>query len=383
MSAFYTSKQIKVKDRIVGPGQPIFLTAEIGLSHMGDFGDAKSMIESAAKAGCDGVDMFMASSHEFYFAPFREDNDTRKVWDEQSFNDQQWKELFVLADELGIILYITPLDTVSMCRAVALGTPMINLNSDDINNLLMLEEAAGLGIPITFHDINASLAEVEAAVNTLIENGCEDLIVLHSTQESGEEESLYASANLNVIRTYRTAFSGRGVLAGCVEHTTSDFLIYGVAAMEPVLISKHIQVSSEKNVHDANISVDIDALSTMVKKVRYIEMALGQGNNQKVVDKDGKLSFGAVARRKVLVSASDIPAGKVIEKSDLVAKRPGRLGGLHPWKYREIVGSKAKQDISKDTLLNINMFEEFPELPYKFPDIEAIKVKSTENIQGA
>ena len=383
MSMYYTGKLVKVKDRLIGLGQPIFLTAEIGLSHMGCFEDAKSMIKSAAEAGCDGVDMFMASSHEFYFAPFREDNDTRKVWDEQSFDDQQWKELFALADKLGIILYITPLDAVSMHRAAKLGTPMINLNSDDINNLLMLEEAAALGIPVTFHDINASLSEVEAAVATLIENGCEDLIVLHSTQESGEEKSLYASANLKVIDTYRAAFGGRGVLAGCVEHTTSDFLIYGVAAMGPVLISKHIQVSSEKNVHDSNISVDIDALSTMIKKVRYIEMAIGQGNNQKVVDKDGKLSFGSIARRKVLVAATDIPAGKVIEKCDLIAKRPGRLGGLHPWKVNLLVGSKASQAISKDTLLNMNMFEDFVEQSYKFPDIEAVKVESTENIQGA
>ena len=383
MSCYFLNKVVKVKNRLIGPGQPIFLTAEIGLSHMGNFGDAKSMIKSAAKAGCDGVDMFMASSDEFYFAPFMEGNDTRKVWDEQSFNTEQWQELFALADELDIVLYITPLDIVSMRRAAELGTPMINMNSDDINNLLMLEEAAKLGIPITFHDINASLAEVEAAVATFVDNGCKDLIVLHSTQESGEEDSLYASANLNVINTYRTAFGGRGVLAGCVEHTTSDFLIYAVAAMNPVLISKHIQVSSEKNVHDTNISVDIDALSTMIKKVRYVEMALGQGNNQKVVDKDGKLSFGAIARRKVLVAACDIQAGKIIDKNDLVAKRPGRLGGLNPWSARLLIGSKAKQDISKNSLLNMNMFEDYQELQYKYPDIEALYVESTDNIQGA
>lgn len=383
MSTYASNKVIKVKNRLIGPGQPIFLTAEIGLSHMGCFEDAKSMIKAAAEAGCDGVDMFMASSRDFYFAPFKEDNDTRKVWDEQSFSDAQWQELFALADKLDIVMYITPLDPVSMRRAAKLGTPMINLNSDDINNLLMLEEAAQLGIPITFHDINASLAEVEAAVSTLVENGCSDLIVLHSTQESGEEASLYASANLNVIKTYKAAFGGRGVMAGCVEHTTSDFLIYGVAALEPVLISKHIQVSAEKNVHDANISVDINALSTMIRKVRYIEMALGQGNNQKVVDKDGKLSFGAIARRKVLVAARDIPCGKIIDKNDLVAKRPGRLGGLHPWHVRLLIGSKARQDISQDTLLGLNMFEDYPEQDYKFPDIEAIQVKSTANIQGA
>lgn len=383
MNACCTNKSIKVKNRLIGPGQPIFLTAEIGLSHMGCFDDAKSMIKAAARSGCDGVDMFMASSRDFYFAPFTEDNDTRKVWDEQSFTEEQWRELFTLANELDIVLYITPLDIVSMKRAFALGTPMINLNSDDINNLPMLEEAAKQGIPVTFHDINASLAEVETAVATLVDNGCKDIIILHSTQESGEEASLYASANLNVINTYRTAFSGRGALAGCVEHTTSDFLIYAVAAMGPVLISKHIQISKEKNIHDANISVDADALSTMIKKVRYVEMAVGKGNNQKVVNKQGELSFGAIARRKVLVAAADIPAGKIIDKNDLTAKRPGRLGGLHPRNAYLLIGAKARHDISEDTLLNMNMFENYQELPYKYPDIESVYVESTDKIQGA
>jgi sialic acid synthase SpsE len=384
-ASFPANRVIKVKDRLIGPGQPIFLTAEIGLAHMGDFEDAKNMIKAAADAGCDGADMFMASGEDFYHAPFGpgDQNDSRKVWAEQSFSMDQWRELLDYADELGIVLYPTPLDPVSMRHAAELGVPMINLNSDDINNILMLKEAAGLGIPITFHDINASLAEAEAAVRTLIDHGARDLIILHSTQETGEEDILYTSANLRVIDTYRSAFGGMGVLTGCVEHTTSDFLIYAVAALQPVLISKHIQVSKEKNVHDTNISVEIDALSTMVKKVRYVEMALGSGINQKVVGQDGKLSHGARARRKVLVAARDIPAGKVIDEYDIIAKRPGHLGGLHPWQSEVLIGAKAKADIAYNQILNLNLFEDYQQAAYKFPDIEAVKVESVEKVQGA
>ncbi len=376
---------ITVGSRKIGAGQRIFLTAEIGLAHMGNFEDCKAMVRAAAEAGCDGVDIFMCSGEDFYFAPFGpgDSRDSRKTWREQSFNDAQWRELLALSRELDIILYPTPLDPVSLRRTGELGFPMLNLNSDDLNNVLMLEDAAKLGIPITFHDINASLAEAEAAVRVLGDAGARDLIILHSTQESGDEAELYASANLEVINTYRQAFGHAGVLAGCVEHTTSDFLIYAVTAMRPALISKHIQIDKEKNQHDNQISVNLAELKTMVKKVRYVEMALGGGVNQRNVGPDGSMSHGALARRKVLVAARDIPAGKVIERADLIAKRPGHLGGLHPWQAYTVLGARARHPIAYNTPLELDDFETFAPHSYKFPEIGVCRVGNVANIRGA
>ncbi len=373
---------IQVGNRKIGPGQPIFLTAEIGISHSGSFENAKRMIIDAANAGCDGVDMFIGDSNGFYFAPFAPDKDTRKVWDEQSFSTEQWRELMQLAAEHDIVLYATPLDLISLEKAAELGVPMININSDDVTNLRLLKAAAKLGIPITMHDIGASLSEVETAVMTLVQNGATELILLHSTQEAGEEHVLYGAANLRVMDTYRNAFGNLGVNVGCVEHTTSDFLIYAVAALEPVLISKHIQVADSGNEHDPHISVDSNAMGGMVKKVRYVEMALGCGHNQKVTtmaDNNTK----ATTRNKVLVADRAIPAGKIIEEADVVAKRPGRLGGLHPAQSRLLIGTTATKDIAENTLLDLNMFTGFPEPEYRFPDTDAFIVDCTDNIQGA
>ena len=374
-------KIIQVQDRKIGRGQPIFLTAEIGLAHIGNFKYACEMIEAAAAAGCDGVDMFMGNSNGFYFAPFKPDKDTRKVWDEQSFSDDQWRELLALGRKLDIVVYATPLDLVSLGRAAALKVPMININSDDANNLPFLIEAAKLGVPITMHDISISLAEIDCAVSTLLENGAKDIILLHSTRENGDPATLYSTANLRVMDTYKSAFGARGVLAGCVEHTTSDFLIYGVAARQPALISKHIQLANSGNTHDASISVDTDSLSTMVKKVRYIEMALGSGSNQTVVDADG-VSVDRT-RSKVLVANRFIPAGTVIGHLDIVAKRPGRLGGLGPWYVNVLQGARAACDIPENTLVNLNMFKDFQEPPYKQPYPEKVEVKRTDTIRGA
>lgn len=122
-------------------------------------------------------------------------------------------------------MYITPLDPETAVKAVELGSPMLNINSDDLNNPFLLEPAARQNVPITCHDINMTLGETEAAVSILRDSGCEDIIILHSTLESGVEKMLYEMANLKVMDTYKKAVGRSNVLVGCVEHPTSDFLI--------------------------------------------------------------------------------------------------------------------------------------------------------------
>ena len=368
------SRTIEVRDRKIGPGEPVFLTAEIGAAHDGSMERAKMMIQSAAEAGCDGADIFMAKGEEFFYIPVNVvgDSNPYERWKRFSFSAEQWKELIDFGREAGIIVYPTVLDVTSLKMCAEIGVEMINVNSDDVNNILFLKEAAKLNVPITLHDIDQSLAEVDGAVKTLLENGAKDIILLHSTMETGDDLLGYETANLNVIKTYRQAFGDLGVLAGCVEHTTSDYLIYAVTALQPALISKHIKVDESFDA-DVEISVNIEELSTMVQRVRNVEAALGNGHNQKLVDADGKAQ--PRARNKVLVTSRDIPKGKVIESQDLAAKRPGIFGGLHPWHSKLVVGAKAKCDLKANTLLNLNQFEDFVEPPYKFPETHDYRVK--------
>jgi sialic acid synthase SpsE len=380
------SHEITVRNRkIGGDNAKIFLTAEIGAAHNGSVENAKIMIAAAADAGCDGADIFMASPQDFYYTgkclPGR---DFWAEWQKLCFTREEWIELFQFAREKNIILYPTPLDmpAVELCRE--LNVEMLNINSDDVNNYFQLKAIASLGIPVTMHDINISLTEVAFAVRTLQDNGCKDIIILHSTQETGEENTLYESANLEVMLSYRQIFGRQGVLAGCVEHTSSDFLIYAVAALRPVLISKHIQLNPRDNESDAAISVKTEFLTTMVKKVRYVEQALGGGSNEFVLGAAGGASEWTLSRRKVLVAARDIPAGKVIEEADLIAKRPGNLGGVNPMQYINLIGATARRDIKANEVIEFALFDNIQSAPYKYPPLNEYHTKADlGSIRGA
>ncbi len=368
----FCTRTIQVGNKKIGPGQPIFLTAEIGAAHQGSAENVKIMLKAAAEAGCDGADLFMATPEGFYWCEeSAKGRNYRNAWRTLSFTDEEWLEFFELADSLGIILYPTLLDLESVERCRHLPIKMANINSDDANDPFLIRAAASLGVPLTMHDIEITLSELSQTINVFEECGFKDLIVLHSTLESGEEHTLYRTANLKVMDTYRQVFGSYGYLTGCVEHTTSDFLIYAVAALEPALISKHIQISKD-NPHDTKISVKIDDLATMVKKVRYVEMSLGVGVNEKVVDNTGIPTVPF--RRKVLVARHDIPAGKIAEESDFCAKRPGDEGGVAPMQYIHLVGAKAKADIKKNTPIEFDLFEGVHGAPYKYPDIKKFQI---------
>ncbi len=46
---------VRIRNRVVGPGNPIFIVAEVGINHNGDLEQAKELISTAAAAGCDAV----------------------------------------------------------------------------------------------------------------------------------------------------------------------------------------------------------------------------------------------------------------------------------------------------------------------------------------
>ena len=363
------SGAIEVKGRKIGPGHPTFLTAEVGCSHMGRLEHAQTLLRAAAEGGCDGVDTFLWEPRAFNWKGTLCDGSPIQVLQDLCLQPEEWPELHRLADELGIILYHTPCDPPSVDLAVSLGAPMLNINSDDLQNPIMLQRMGATGLPLTCHDIGAALGEVEAAVTRLQEAGAQGPILLHSTIESGDSEEAYASANLRVMATYRAAFSGRGVLVGCVEHTTSDYLIYAVAALEPVLISKHLNLTHDPNVPDASISVDVGGLRDMVRKVRLVEQALGEGVNSLVADAHGRLPAGAFARRKLIVAECDIPGGTVITPEHLAVKRPCVKGGLHPWMLHYLVGARARQDIPRDAVISLNMLQDFPDVDWRPQEI--------------
>lgn len=306
-------ERVEICGRGVGVGEPMWITAECAAAHGGNPDWALRLVDAAHAAGCDAVEFFFAHPDEFYH---QEDAARRQPWRTYWMPPETWQRIAEHAHALGIPLYWTPLDVKSVDLCESLGAPLYNLNSCDINNPLMQERVAATGKPVTFHDIGATLGEVEAAVERLRRFGAPIVIPLHSTEETQDPDRMLETMNLCTVDTYRAAF-GRPI--GMVEHTRSLLNPIVAAAYQVDFLSKHLVLDRASRPSDWQISVEPEEMRQVVAQVRAVERCFGARRNV-----DAQMREGTRLRRKCLVSRVAIAPGTRLSRENLTAKRSQR-----------------------------------------------------------
>ena len=139
-----------------------------------------------------------------------------------------------------------------------------------------------------------------------------------------------------------------GVEIGYSDHTDVIEIPIAAVALGATVIEKHITLDRSLPGPDHKASLEPEDLKKMVRAIRNIELALGDG--EKRVSESEKQNI-AVAR-KSLHAACDIPEGKIISASDLATKRPG--DGISPMEMDQVIGKKAARAIAAGEKLNRN-----------------------------
>jgi sialic acid synthase SpsE len=169
------------------------------------------------------------------------------------------------------------------------------------------------------------------------------LILLHCVSAYPADP---ADANLRAIETMASAFR---VPVGYSDHTSGIDVALAATAVGACVIEKHITVDRDLPGPDHQASLEPQELAALVRGIRTVEQALGQGR------KEPAASEADVARaaRRSLVAAEDIPRGAVLTQKLISVKRPGT--GLAPSLRTKVVGRTAKQDIQAGTVLTWEM----------------------------
>ncbi len=181
------NKTIKIGNKTVGEGQPVFFIAEIGNNHNGDFFLAKKSIEEAAKNGADAVKFQKRFIDEVFTKELQDQPQTKdqvygKTYGEYRSNLELSEDDFVklkkVADDLGVIFFITPFDKKSVDLIESIGVDVYKIASFDTTNIPLLEYVASKGKPVILSVGMATLDEVDLAVKTII-NINKQLILMH------------------------------------------------------------------------------------------------------------------------------------------------------------------------------------------------------------
>lgn len=328
----------------------VLIIAEAGVNHNGDINIAKELVREAKRCGADIVKFQtfipekLASRHAV-MADYQKKN--------LGFDEPQdamlgrltlkQEEYVLLADycrEIGMRFLSTPFEVESM-RFLDGLQDIWKIPSGEIANYPYLVEIAKTGKDIILSTGMSTLQEVEDALTVLRRNGAGKITLLHCTTNY---PTPYEDVNLKAMQTMKDAF---GLEAGYSDHTQGIEVPIAAVALGAAVIEKHFTLDRTMEGPDHKASLEPDELEAMVKAIRNIEKAMGDGI--KAPSESEKANIAVV--RKSIIAADSIRAGDILTEENLTTKRPGT--GISPMRWNEVLGTRAVRDFEEDELIEI------------------------------
>ena len=270
---------VEIGDRRVGVNEPAYVVAEIGINHNGDLGLARKLIAAAAAAGCDAVKFQKRTVDVVYSAeelarpresPFGETNGDLKRGLE--FGTDEFAAIDEYCRVLGIAWFLSCWDEASVDFAEQFDPPCYKIASASLTDDDLLRHHRKQGRPVILSTGMSDLDEIDHAVEVL---GTDDLVILHAT-------STYPSApeelNLSVIPALRERY---GVPIGYSGHEAGLATTLAARVLGACMIERHITLDRAMWGSDQAASVEPLGFQRMVRDIRAVESALGDG--EKVV----------------------------------------------------------------------------------------------------
>jgi len=270
-------RQVVVRDREVGDGLGVFIVAEIGINHNGSLDIARQIIEGAARAGCDAV-KFQKRTPELCVPRDQWNVERDTPWGRMTYLEyrhkvefgwREYAEIDRLCREVGIAWFASCWDEPSVDFIEQFDPPVYKAASASLTDHALLQKMKATGKPLMISTGMSTTDEIEAAVEAV---GLKDLLVAHAT-------STYpcpaAELNLRMIHTLRQKYPFTPV--GYSGHEPGLAPTVAAVAMGACFVERHVTLDRTLWGTDQAASVEIVGLERLVRDIRTVEEALGDG----------------------------------------------------------------------------------------------------------
>lgn len=340
---------IKIADRDLAIDKPTYFIADIAANHDGDVERAKALIWHAKEAGADCAKFqhFLAKDivSDRGFRDLGNQKSHQAGWKKSIFEiyddyscPRDWSEtLYETCQEADIHFMTAPYD-VEAIDTLDQWIPAFKVGSGDITWHASLRRMASKGKPVLLATGASDMAEVERAVETILTDNSE-LVLMHcNTNYTGSLEN-FGYVNLRVLQAF--ALHWPGMILGLSDHTPGHAAVLGAVALGARVVEKHFTDDINRDGPDHAFSLTPVTWREMVDRTRELEMALGDGV-KRVEDNERET---VQLQRRAIRSTSDLAAGTVIAPDMLEVLRPCPADGLPPYKLDEVVGLTLKRDL--------------------------------------
>jgi N-acetylneuraminate synthase len=266
---------VRIGDRLVGPGQPCYVIAEIGINHNGDLDLARRLVSAAHAAGCDAVKFQKRTVDVVYTtdelakpreSPFGETNGDLKRGLE--LGQAEYEAIDEHCRTLGIEWFASCWDAASADFIAPFDPPAWKIASASLTDHDLLRHHRTFGKPVILSTGMSSLEEADAAIEAL---GREELVVLHTTStypSKVEELNLAAMATLADRYQVPVGYSG---------HEVGLAPSLAAAAMGACVVERHLTLDRAMWGSDQAASVEPQGMHRLVRDIRTVEAARGDG----------------------------------------------------------------------------------------------------------
>src|SRR6185295_3532301 len=345
---------VRIGDREVGGGAPVYVIAEAGSNHDRNLDQAKRLIDVAAEAGADAVkfqtftaDRIVAETKtraKYLDDLLPPDKTMSDLFRELELPHEWHAALFEHATAAGLDFISTPFDFEAVDLLDDLGVKVFKVASYELWHLPLIREVASRGKPIICSTGMADLADVQDAVDTVAATGNDQLILLHCVVNYPPP---FSDLNLRAIETLRQAFH---VPVGYSDHSSGITAPIVATALGAAVVEKHHTLSRDLPGPDHRFAIEPDELTAMVRGIRDAQAALGSGI-KRMAPAEADLY---VTARRSLFAARDLAEGTVLGVDDIAVLRPGT--GLEVRDLEKVVGRTARRAIGRHEPLAWDMF---------------------------
>ena len=185
----------------------------------------------------------------------------------------------------------------------------------------------------------ASLAELEQAVHTARHAGCKQLVLLKCTSTYPASPK---NTNISSISALRERYDCE---VGLSDHTLGIGVACASISFGATIIEKHLTLDRNLQGPDHKASLEPHQFTEMVKGIRTIECALGDGIKKPT---HSEIPNKLVAR-KSLVASQPIKKGDIFSEFNVTSKRPG--SGISPMYWDSFLGRTSSRHYLPDELL--------------------------------
>jgi len=331
------SAGFEIGRRRVGPGEPLFVIAEIGLNHGGSLDRALALVDAAAEAGASAVKLQAVIADDLVApdcpAPAHvHATSLREFFSQFELDERAHHAIAARVRARGLALIATPFSRRSVGLLERIGVDAYKIASGDLTYHRLIDDCALTGKPVVLSTGMATESEIAQAVGSATRTGGRTAL-LHCVSAYPVPRG---SENLRAIATLIRSFN---MPVGLSDHGTDASAVPIAVALGASLYERHVMLDGDEQAIDRAVSSTSTELAAIVRVAAEAAIALGDGRKECLAAERDSL----IPSRRSLRAARHLRVGHIVGPGDIAVLRPG--AGLPPARARDLVGVRLTRSI--------------------------------------